>query len=93
MRIRKVLAAGALLAATAVLTPLATAPAANAAMARPDAFACYGFGTGATAHDALVAARQDMVGDVTVGQWVYTSGQYSDGSYWEQISADCLYIR
>lgn len=92
MRIRKALAAGALLTATAVAAPLATASAANAAMTR-NAFACSGFGTGATQHDALVAARQDMVGDVTVGKWIYTSGQYADGTWWEEIDADCLYIR
>lgn len=92
MRIRKALAAGALLAATAVAVPVATASSANAVMTR-NAFACYGFGTGATQHEALVVARQDMVGDVTVGQWIYQSGQYADGSWWEQITADCLYIR
>ena len=46
MRIRKALAAGALLTATAVAVPVAAASSANAVMTR-NAFACYGFGTGA----------------------------------------------
>ena len=69
------------------------ASAADASVSGPDGFACYGYGTGDTPRAALLAARQDMVGDVTVGVWIYTSGQYSDGTYWEQIAADCLYIQ
>lgn len=93
MRIKKTLVAGTLLAAATVLVPVLAASTASASAVRPADFACYGFGTGATAQAALVAARQDMVGDVTVGGWVYTSGQYADGTYWEQIAADCSYIR
>lgn len=92
MSIKKILVSGAVLAAVAV-TPVMAASTANAAPNYTHGWACYGYGTGPTQHDAYVAAREDMVGNVTVGQWVYTNGQFPDGSWWEQIAADCVEVR
>ena len=93
MRIRKALATGAVL--VAAVGPVLAASTANAGVAPPphNNWRCYGYGTGATNHDATVAANEDMVGDVTVGPWVYTGGQYADGTYWVQISADCTGVQ
>jgi hypothetical protein len=93
MRMKKVLATGVVLAATAVLAPAATASAANASVNRTSGFACEGYGEGSTPQEALRNARQDMIGDVTVGPWIYTNGQYADGTYWEVIYADCVLIQ
>ena len=93
MRIRKALATAAVLAAA--IGPVLTASTASATVPPPPTggFPCYGYGTGATQQEAIRVARQDMIGDVTVGAWVYTGGQYSDGTYWEQITADCTLIQ
>lgn len=91
MRIRKAFAIGAVL--FAAVGPAFAASTASAAIVRPDAFPCYGYGTGATYQDALTVAREDMGGDVTVGQRIITSGQNADGSWWVKISANCTLIQ
>jgi hypothetical protein len=93
MRIKKAVVGVAVLAAVAVTPVLAASTADAAAPAYTHGWACYGYGTGATHNDAYIAAREDMVGNVTVGQWVYTYGQFPDGSWWEQIAADCVEVR
>src|SRR5271170_4496608 len=68
-----------LLAAAAVATAaLATGASASAAVGphpgsqvRPAGFSCSGYGTGLTLQAAQIAARQDFIGNVTVGQLIY----------------------
>ncbi|ACU73147.1 hypothetical protein Caci_4283 [Catenulispora acidiphila DSM 44928] len=92
MRIRKAFATAAVLAAA--LGPVLTASTASAGISPPphNNWACYGYGTGATYQEAKTEAQQDMIGNRTIGAWVYTSGQNADGSYWVKISADCTFV-
>jgi hypothetical protein len=85
-------------AALAVLATGASVTAASAAVAphagthalRPAGYSCSGYGTGATLKAAQIAARQDFIGNVTVGQLIYTDGQFADGSWWAEITGDCI---
>jgi hypothetical protein len=86
--------------ATATLATGLSVTAASAAVAphtgshalRPANWACYGYGTGATLKAAQIAARQDFVGNKTVGALVYTNGQFADGSWWAEIAGDCYFV-
>ena len=88
MRIRNAIAAAAVLAAA--IGPVVAASTANA---YDHGWKCTGYGDGPTPGAAHLAAMQDMIGNVTVGQWIYTDGQNADGSYWELISADCVFVQ
>ena len=94
MRFKRALATGTLLAATATGALLATTSAAEASAVKPNnGWVCQGYGTGATPQAAHLDAMSNMIGDITVGGWVYTNGEYSDGTYWQLISADCVGVR
>jgi len=93
------LAAAAL--ATAALATGASVSAASAAVS-PGAgsqpihsagFSCSGYGTGATLQEAKHVALQDFVGNVTVGATFWTDGQFPDGSWWAEITGDCVFQR
>jgi len=94
----KLLATAAFAAAVATGASAATAsaavvPHAGSQAIRPADFSCSGYGTGATLKAAQIAARQDFIGNVTVGALIYTDGQFSDGSWWAEITGDCIYQR
>lgn len=93
MRIRKAFATLALLAAAVGPAFTATTASATVHVVPHNNWRCYAFGTGATLAEARAAAQEDMVGNRTIGPWVYTNGQYPDGSYWVQISADCTFVQ
>jgi hypothetical protein len=88
-----------LLAAAFATAALATGASAASAAVVPHTggqmhsagFSCSGYGTGATLGAARIAARQDFIGNVTVGQLIYTDGQFSDGSWWAEITGDCIF--
>ncbi|HZR48073.1 MAG TPA: hypothetical protein VFB06_00995 [Streptosporangiaceae bacterium] len=85
-----------MLLATAAVTAaaLATGTSASAATSPPDhGFPCSGYGTGSTLQAAQLAARQDFIGNETVGQLIYTNGQFPDGSWWAEITGDCVFQR
>jgi ABC-type sugar transport system substrate-binding protein len=83
--------------ATAALATGVTAAAAAAPHASgqvyPVGFSCTGYGTGATLQAAQEAAREDFVGNVTVGALIYTNGQFPDGTWWAEITGDCVFVR
>lgn len=56
-------------------------------------WSCSGYGTGVTLKDAQIAARQDFVGNITVGPLIYTDGQFADGTWWAEITGDCVGTR
>jgi hypothetical protein len=87
--------------ATAALATGVSATAASAAVSpragshmHIDAnYACHGYGTGATLDAAKHAALQDFIGFKTVGPTVWTDGQFADGSWWAEISGDCVFTQ
>lgn len=93
MHFKKVLATGSLLATIATGALLMSTSVAAASVPKADGWVCQGYGTGATPQAAHQAADEDMIGNVTVGAWIYTNGEYSDGTYWQLISADCVLVR
>ena len=75
-------------AASAAVTPYA----ASHALRPASNWACYGYGTGATLKEAQIAAREDFIGNKTVGPLAYTNGQFADGSWWAEIAGDCYFV-
>jgi hypothetical protein len=87
-------------AGIATAAALATGASASAAVAphtggevHSAGFSCSGYGTGPTLQAAQKEARQDFIGNVTVGQLIYTDGQFPDGSWWAEITGDCIFQR